>query len=478
MRNNPFFKNKKIMLPAIVLVLLVILLVCLNSIPDTEKNDGNEKGIEDSTIHSGVEEPETKSVGLEEFYDQNPDFLSSGLSHHETVNKIYAKIGTSEYSLENKDGIWQAGENVPVSGSSILRLAVSLCSLGYEDKIDATDADPLSCGITDESDYVRFDNIYGISVQYTLGNPVVGTELYYIKTSMSDDIYMVDKSSVSAIFRPLDAYRNDKLQRVDFENIAKIYFKNSTCEFKLEKRPIDKDKDIYYEWSMTYPYSILARDYSVNDILITPASALEASEYVSDDGDFENYGLAEKENMVIFEDVNGKGQTLYFSELINNSYYICIDDNPNIYKADATSVAFAKISVIDIADRVLYLTKRENLSRITISGEDVNYKIEFVKTGDESSNMIVINGVSVESNDARSELFRNICGLYADDVISSVSGQKSLVFVFEKTDGSKTVLDFYADGERYYSVCKNSVPIYSILKSKVDNLFKLIESNI
>ncbi|MBQ4630301.1 MAG: DUF4340 domain-containing protein [Clostridia bacterium] len=476
MNNSPFRNKKIIILLAVLLLLVVVFLIVEFAVPkDDSKSIGNEPEF-DSLLMSdaaGADElsAEHKSIGVEALYNENPDFLSSGLSHHEVVCSIEGFVNQKSFSFVKTDENWHGSDNVQVSNSSLLRLTVNLCNLEYVDKIDAGNADPLSCGINETSSFIRFGNIYGTTVQYTLGNPIPDTDLYYVTASFSDDIFMIDEASVNTVFVSADSYRADNLQKVDFESIQKIYFKNSNCELRLEKGTPDRNKGIYYEWTMTSPYTILARDDMVKSLLITPGAALEAQEYVSDSGDFENYGLGQKENMVIYEDVSGKGQTVYFSKLINNNYYICIDDSPSIYKVSPDVLLFADISTIDVADRALYLVNRSALKSVTIRGEGHSYDIAF---GEDNS--IVINDFKITDKTKTSNIFQSVCGLHADDVITSVEGEKILDFVFEKKDGTKVYLEFFPSGERYYNVKRNGTPIYTIQRKTINNLFEILDS--
>ena len=479
MASGSFFKNKKIIMPALFLTLLALLLVVVMMIPDKDNSEMHDYLFTDSSLYSDGNVDEYKSLGIEDIYKDALVGISSGesnvLSDYRSIIEINASVKDSVYTLtKSDDGVWTAGENVQISTSTVERLSLRLYSLDYADKINEKDADAASCGITGESDYVTFKNNNGVVITYTLGNAVAGTDLYYMTTSFSKDIYMIEKIEIDAMFQPLEYYRNDNLHQIEFENVTKIYLKNKNTEFSIEKTEIDHDKEIYYDWKMVSPYTVFARGDEVERILIAPGALLEAIEYVSDAGDFENYGIDKNTNMVIYEDAQGKGQTVYFSELIDNNYYVAVDDRPNIYCVSKDSLPFVDMNIIDIAERNLYLTGRDKLSEVIISGEGKDYTIKFEKTS-EGESKIQVNGKYVESETDRSEIFMNLCSLYANDMTDKASGEKTLVILFKKTDGTNVILDFYPDGERYYNVSRNGVPLYSILKNRIITLFELLD---
>ncbi|MBQ4526851.1 MAG: DUF4340 domain-containing protein [Clostridia bacterium] len=469
-------KNKKIIMLASVLVALIaVYFIVEYVIPDNSNNSSHNtsNASSDSQLSDEIaEEP----IGVMALYETDAEFASSGRSHHDTITSVTIKNDDTVISFVKSNNLWKSGENenVSVSDSEIKRLTVNLCSLTYVDVIDAESVNYEDCGIDSESSYVSFDNEYGINVVYTLGYSIPETDMYYLKTSFSDDVYMVKARDVNNIFKSGEDYRSDKLHRVDFDNITKIYLKNSKTEFLLEKGRADINNGIYYEWRMTSPYVILANDENVKTLLISPGASLEAQDYASDAGDFANYGLDGRENMIVYEDVNGKGQTVYFSELINNSYYISIDDNPNIYKISRDHISFADISIIDIADRAIYKTNRKAISKVVFAGGEYDYEIVF-----NNDNTMKINSVTVTDENDTSDIFRKICDmLNADDMKNTVDGEKLFEIVFYKTDNTRVVLEFYPDGERYFTVCKNGTPMYYIMKSKIDKLTQYFDSYI
>lgn len=281
---------------------------------------------------------------------------------------------------------------------------------------------------------------------------------------------MVKQSRISLMFAPFDEYRNDTIARIDFENITSIDFKNQKCEFSVVKGEYNLDTGNYYAWKMTSPINVLARDSEIDSKIISPISTVAVSEYVSDSGDFANYGLGDKSNFIKFTDASGKTQTVYFSSLQSNKYYVSVDDGLSIYEISPSSAPFADIALIDIADRQLYLAKQANIASVSISGSGKDYDLSFGKDG-----TITINGGKAHSDSASREIFSSVCGPLADDISTAPMGDTVLTMSFKLRDSSQVTLTFSHKDDRYYSVARDGKPLYAILKSKLDSMFDTLD---
>lgn len=442
--------KKKIIILSICLVFLLGVLALVMALPDSQ------------TEQETTDTPDTSADYTEEtIYTVSVD----------SVTSVSVFFSGEAYTLVKTSDGWICSEkpNVQVSQSRVTSLMSELCSLRYADKLDTAKVAPADCGITDTSDYVSFESDNGTITVYK-GNNVTDSQLCYIMTSLSDDIYMVKQDRVSRMFVPFDEYRSDHIARIDFDNITAIDFKNSKCSFSIVKGEYNIDTGNYYAWKMTSPIAVLAKDSEIDSKLISPVSSISVDDYVNDNGDFANYGLGDKSNYITFTDVSGKTQTVYFSLLLNNKYYICVDDGMSIYEIAPSSAPFADLSLIDIADRQLYLTKQSNLASLTIDGSGKAYDIIFKDDGS-----ITVNSKKNDSDSATREIFSAVCGPLADDISTDAMGAAVLTMKFELKDSSQVTLTFAEKNERYYSVAKDGKPLYSILKSKLDSMFATLD---
>ncbi len=442
--------KRKIIILSLVLISLIAVLILVMNLPEKSPKTADETDkIKDSGSFS------------EAIYTVNVD----------SITNISFVVALESYTLTKTDSVWSCPEkpNVEISSSGVVSLLASLCSVSYTDSISDTSVTDADCGIDESSDKVTFNSDRG-TITLKRGNNVSDSELCYIKASVSDAVYMIKQSTANSIFVSLDSLRNDALQRVDFENIVSIELQNRNCTVSLQKGEYNLDKGYYYSWRMTSPISVFARDEEVNSRLIKPAAAIDVSDYVSDSGDFGNYGLTDKAYYITFTDAKGKAQTIYFSDKINNSYYICVDSDAAIYEVSASDMPFASVSVIDISDRQIYLTKQANLSSVKIEGEGKEYNITF-----DDNSLISVNGKKTESAKKSSEIFTALCSALADDISTAPMGETVLRFTYTKKDGSVVSIEYANADDRYYFVSKDGTPLYKILKSKINSIFDALE---
>ncbi|MBR2404364.1 MAG: DUF4340 domain-containing protein [Clostridia bacterium] len=440
--------KKKIVILAISLIVLLGVLALVMALPDSDE----------PSIDSG--NAQSQDYNEEAIYKVSVDSVTSVTVSHS--GELYTLTRTP-------DG-WICAEKseVGVSQSRVTRLMTELCSVRYTDKLDTTKVTPADCGITDASDYVSFESSLGTLV-ITRGNDVANSDLCYVMTSLSDDIYMVKRERVSLMFAPFGQYRNDTIARIDFENITAIKYQGPKCSFSLTKGEYNLDSGDYYAWKMTSPIAVFARDNEIESKLILPIASMDTDGYVNDNGDFASYGLGDKSAFVTYTDAKGKTQTVYFSKLLNNQYYISIDDGKSIYAVSPSAAPFATLNLIDIADRQLYLTKQSTLSTITIDGAK-KYKLEFRDDG-----TIAIDGKVSSSESASREIFSNVCGPLADDISTAPMGAIVLTMKFDLKDSTSVTLTFSDHDERYYAVARDGKPLYTILKSKLDTMFGVLD---
>ena len=445
--------KKKIITLALCLVVLLGVLVFVMNIPEPSEN-----GDTDSLTNS------TEETIEEILFSFNTD----------SVTKIKVTSASVSYTISKTDNGWVCPEkeNVVVSQSRMTSLMAELSSVKYADYISTADVNPADCGIDSNADTITFDGELG-EVTLIKGNNVPDSELSYVMCSLYDNnIYMIKNESISRMFVSFDEYRSDNLALIDFENIVSIDFKNKNGAFSAVKGEYNLSTGNYYEWRLTSPVELFARDSEIASVLVEPVSKMAVDSYVSDNGNFADFGLAKKDCYVSFVDANGKKQTVYFSDMINNKYYIAINDSKSIYQVSPSSVPFAGISLIDIADRQLYLNMQSNISKVTVVGGGYDYTVDF---GTDSTMTVNGNKVS-ETSDVR-EIFTSLCGPLADDIYTGATSAELFTMKFILKDSSEVVLSFSEADDRYYNVARNGKTLYRIMKSKIASMVEILDKH-
>jgi len=447
-KETSVMNKKKIITLSLVLVVLAAVLAVLLMLPEKE-----------------VPVPETgESHSAEE---SKGGILYS--VNHDSITSVSLSIDGEGFTFTLDGNEWKCPDkpNVVISQSKVGSLVAHICSVTYEDKVESADVTEADCGIGEDSATVVFQSEKG-EVVLRVGNKVPNTGLCYFTSTLAEGIYMIKTENAEAMFAPFEDYRSDDFHVVDFENLASIHLKNNNFEAKLTRSETDVQGGVFYEWRFESPVSVFARDEEVNAKLISPVNRLSVDEYVSDNGDFANYGIS-KDKYITFGDKSGKTQTVYFSDRKDGKYYICVDDKPNIYAVSSSLLPLADVKLIDIADRQVYLTKNENIDTVTVSAEGINYELKF---GEED---ITVNGNKITDKVEKNDIFANVVSLFADDIYQGEAGSAEVTITFSLKDETNVVLEFSSHDDRHYAVSKNGETVYLILKNKLDALFDALE---
>ncbi len=443
-------KNKKIIVPLAIIGVLLALLVGVMMIDD--KNT-------DVAVNSAASSAETSFAG----YVLNFDTSS--------VNLITVNTGEEQFTFVKNDATWtvQGNEDISISSAQVNSLAGALGGILYTEVVTDGSITGADCGIDDKSPFVTFTSELG-EVTVKRGINTTDGKLSYIMVSGSDDVYFADISCADRILRPLISYRNSAAVNIDFDEVNAITIK-SEASMTLEKTGVDMDNAVYNEWKITSPSTLVARDDQIKALILDPLKTIQITSFVSDTGDFENYGLSGKERYITLTDSSGESRTVYFSKQLQGCYYISIDDKKTIYEISAEAAPYVALGLMDIADRNIHLVKMSNISEVTIKGDGLDYKVEFADDGGK------VNGARVSFDNMNQKVFPAVCGLFADDILLETSGDAVLTMTFKYKNSASDVISFADYNERYYAVSKNGTQKYLILKHKLTDMAKILDES-
>lgn len=441
--------RKKILILSGVLVLLIALLIVITNLPDkTETNPGNEVVNSDGT-------PMEQSA-----YTVNYDSISS--------ITLYSQDGTYEFVKNDMDWSCQSHPEEEFNMTKISSLSVRLSAVSCVDTIPNSASKAADFGIDINSPDISFICDKG-NINLYCGDISVSGEGYYFLTSMSDDVYIISATEYKALFAPVSQYRKDNVNSVDYDKISSIEFRNENCAFSLRLGEADVNAGIPYAWTMTAPIQAMARDAEISERIINPLVERFETPYVSELGDYENYGINRDENYIIITDADGNSQTAYFGPEIGGKCYMCVDDSRFIYEQGSDGDTYAKIQLIDIISRNLYMTHQSKLSKVTIEGDGIDFVVDFTH-----SSGISVNGKAITDSVSRNDIFNSVCALLADDISTDPIGEAEMTITYDLKDSQDVVLEFAEMDARYWRVAVDGKPTYIILKSKVDaNMEKL-----
>ena len=441
-------KNKKIIIPLAAIGVLLVLLAGVMMI-DGEKQP--------ATVDSAAVPDETSFAGY--VLEFNTD----------TVDRITVNTGDDEFTFVKKDISWvvESNEEISISTASVNSLAGALGGILYTEVVADGSITGADCGIDDNSPSVTFTSELG-ETTIRRGITTTDNKLSYIMISGSDDVYFADINCVDRVLRPLSAYRNSAAVNIDFDSLKAIELK-SDIAVTVKKGSVDMESAVYNEWKITYPTELVARDDQIKAIFTDPLKSIQITAFVSDTGEFDKYGLATKDRYVALTDSTGQTRKVYFSDNIKGSYYISIDDKKTIYEIAAEAAPYVSANLMDLAERNIHLVKMANISSVTVKGDGLDYKVEFLENGGK------INGSDVSFDNMNQKVFASLCGLFADEINLEASGSAAVTMTFNYKNSASDVITFADYNERYYAVAKNGSQKYLILKHKLTDMAKILD---
>ncbi len=439
--------NKKILIPLLIVVVLLGILLAVTMLGGEERESND------------ISSDSSDNYDVNYIFDVDSD----------SIHLISVKLSDESFTFVKEGSKWtlKNSPNTSISTSAVNSLASSIANLSYDELIDDGSITKEDCRITDESSSITFESDLG-QVSFQLGMTTTDGSLCYIATSLADGIYLAHSESAADVFEPLDSYRNSASLRLDVENLVSIKY-SGIESFTLEKSQSNKDKAQFNSWKLTSPVQILASDEAINTKISEPLKQIKIEGFASDNGDFENFGLGGKDKYITLADADGKKQTIYFSAQTKGKYYISIDNEKTIYEVSLSANPYIALKIIDMADRNISLTKMANIKNVVIDGSK-KYTVEFFEDKGK------INGKEISYSSLNQEVFPSLCGLMADDIYQGTHAETVIKITFNYKDKTPSdVISFAEKGDRYYSVSKNGVVKYLILKSKIADLYSVLD---
>lgn len=439
--------KKKIFALLGALVVLLAVLFFVISLPDKSDNTNVTK----SSGETALEEKDIYSVS------------------YESIVSITLFDGTDGYEFAKEGAGWicKSETTDEFNMSYLTSLATRLASLKYIDIVSDAKDKLSDFGIDSQNPLLSFECDLGVVSLYP-GDMTSSYDGYYLFTSLSDDVYIITSEQYTSVFAPVSEYRKNISDKISYDKITSIEFKNEICSFSLSLGKADMKQGIANAWNMISPIQVQARDSEIEAKLINPISSIPEKMYVSDKGDYENYGLSQKDSYIVLTDSDGNSKTVYFSPDTGGKSYMVSDGSKYIYEMGEDS--YSRIRLIDIVSRYIYTTRQNLISTVTVEGSGKKYTLDF-----SDSPNISVNGKKVTDSQKCNEIFYAVCALLADDINTEPSGDTSLKMTYNLKDGKTVNVAFSDKDARYMNASIDGKPLYTILKSKIDSSMETLE---
>lgn len=324
---------------------------------------------------------------------------------------------------------------------------------------DGSSGDYLAeCGLTEPQRVITISSDSGNSIAVSIGSKVSGSNYYFVKTSSSDTIYLVNSNYIQRLTCSVADLRTAQLfideTTLQMPRIETIEVKKNSANEKLaftaDTVSSGSSEDIRY--TITEPLNLSADSTSVNDLLLTPLFDMQNSAQLVKDypKDLGVYGLDNPEYVVTYSD-GTSSYSLLFSAEAGGKRYIMRSDLPAVFSAESSKTDFLSRKGLDFISPTFWQSRLTDISSIYIKTDEKTYNLSINIDENNLDNWSVFSGnvkadithvaqiISYVKN-AKFEIIQNISipnPLFT--FVVSIKGESSYTFNVEKVGAKYNV---------------------------------------
>ncbi len=406
------------------------------------------------------------------------------------------EITESESSSSTTTSWVLAGENMEfISSDKISSKLSSVLSVSSTQPLAAVNEE--ICGFEAPTYTAVITKTDGSAVTVTVGKEYAGQDMYCVKTSAADTVYLVDKSSLDALgFNIEDLYRSFSVEGVDMDKISENYVANATLA-SFDKLTIsgsnfpkaleivmndDEQLSGYLPYLITSPERRLASDTSIAEILAVFSSGLSSEGIYSTDvksSSLNKYGL-NKPYLTISIKAGEISSTIKISAVQDDGYYAAVSDNSTVIcKIAASSLSFIGYNTESFYGRSVYMSSINELSNMTFTAGDVTHSFDIVYDSSEDAEetyVITCDGKKITASYFQN-FYQEFVGLQAADFDTSSSSQTKALSIrlTYSSDNSTKTIDFYPSSATKYLYEIDGKPMGRVATTSISNIINLVE---
>ena len=443
-------KNKKALIAAgAVIVLLIAAILVINGI-DTEKKEPSGEQTKTNTIYS------EEASNLAEVKVTTAD------GEIRAVNK-----GKSDWTINDLP----EGEVDPNKAYSLAGTVSTVISKNVYENV--TDLDEY--GLSAPAITVTITKKNGNKDTLYVGDYSPVLDEYFIRLDGDSNVYTLYSYKVDTLLKPLEYYKEFNRFNVNIDDITGVRIERE--DGNIEIRLMDTDKQTMANvWEMTEPYESLANDDYIDNKILAPIENISLSNPV-------DIKVATPVTLTVtvrpFDNATGKygkeyTETLLIGETKDNVTYVVY--NGETYTTPAESVAFAEEGAFNIVSKLQALADISSVKSVDVEYGGEKHTIEISK---DSSNgyTFTIDGAQTD-NKAAQEIYRNIISLAVDGVYDGQTAGETLLRITFDGVSSKdnSVVEVKSIDDLNCVLERDGKAEFTIKKSKVDEFITLFDA--
>ncbi len=392
-------------------------------------------------------------------------------------NQLVLKYSAEGYTVDGYEG-------VDLNMSNTASIASTFLGLYSDNKIEESDrqqyglATPLATGVATYED--------GSSLTLTLGNLTADKKYYYMESSETEGIYLVDaivggrllytindlvdttiatiKPNYTTYIEVINSNGDELLMYFDEEksNANKNFASQGLSTLTMEK-PL--------EGATVYPYNL-------TDTILRSCSSLTLNQVIeAKPADYGIYGL-DKPNMTVrLKDNSGSLEIKVGSQADENNVYVTVNDSISVFTMNKSLLEpFESYTITDFIEKFVAFHMRNDIHSVQLESEFGDFTLDFKAEGENKiitdeegkvtdKRLTILNGKAIEGDDFIN-FYELLAGLTFDQISDHTekSGTPSVTLTYTLLDGTTNTTEFYNYNDNFY--CVGSEGKYDMLVNK------------
>lgn len=395
---------------------------------------------------------------------------------YETNSESLKKIGISNpdgsYALVKNVGAWLLEDNgsIEIVQSKAETLASAARYISAVDVIDENAESLGDYGLAEPQATIKIFTNDDDRV-FFMGDLTPAGNYYYFMEAGTQTVYTISKSKGQTYLKRLNDYRDMTITNFDTAAVQEVEIQTKNGTLTFEYTPLPEGQEDEYGavsvWTITSPINYKAENEKVSEGILTPLSALSASDIVSDSAaDIASYGMDEA---VIIRLEDGRVIRLNLARA-QEAIYVNIEGEARVYSASQADFTFLNVGVMDIIQSFVALKSIDAVSSIVISTPNT----EGVLTVDEGSGYYVDGFPAAE--EAFKSMYQVVIGLTVDGIMAGGFDQGSWLgtVTYNMRDGSQDIISFYPYDELNVAVVHADEALFFMKKTKLTELEQML----
>ncbi len=373
-------------------------------------------------------------------------------------------------------------ENYPLNENTLSHMRAAAGSVYAYDTIDRSGKELEKYGFSSPTASAIVTDTDGKQLRFTVGSLMPNGTAYYVMNEASNNVYAVSSDYLQFVLADKQNFISKQVTYIPANTAYMVDYLTITKNGQpyLSITTMDENESVHqnssHTYKMLYPYQGLGRDVNIVGYLdtICNLTATKVECLSTDPESLAQYGLSEPAIVVEYS-YKGAVKQIYFSEPINGFSNLYTKDSNIIYSILAQKINLVNLDALDYVTPYQFERDINEVERIilrTNTGDSYTYNVK-VTNGETSA--------SLGSTPLDGKAFESFYDLLTTSEITGVAekpaGAPTLTMVFRyyaQTEKSNDTVSFYRMDDRTYFLEINGQGNFYVSSLYVDKVLECI----